>query len=201
MFKYIALGDSFSSGEGVEEFFEPLNGCHRSKRAYATLVDLPGTPHAPIYQLSLAGRAGIEWGFQACSGATAKDLTTLRSGWGDAFAQLDTRATIDVGNGNLLAFFDFPGLDLGPYAEVLGGLGLGFDGDLAERIEDVRGDLVRVRQDAALLLHEHRASPGDVLAYLRRWMLVDGARVARSPSPITEFADIRSPFPPAFTKP
>jgi catechol 2,3-dioxygenase-like lactoylglutathione lyase family enzyme len=28
----------------------------------------------------------------------------------------------DIGNGNLLAFFDFPGLDLGSYAEVLGGL-------------------------------------------------------------------------------
>jgi catechol 2,3-dioxygenase-like lactoylglutathione lyase family enzyme len=28
----------------------------------------------------------------------------------------------DIGNGNLLAFFDFPGLDLGPYGEVLGGL-------------------------------------------------------------------------------
>jgi catechol 2,3-dioxygenase-like lactoylglutathione lyase family enzyme len=28
----------------------------------------------------------------------------------------------DIGNGNLLAFFDFPGLDIGPYAEVLGGL-------------------------------------------------------------------------------
>lgn len=28
----------------------------------------------------------------------------------------------DIGNGNLLAFFDMPGLDLGPYAEVLGGL-------------------------------------------------------------------------------
>jgi catechol 2,3-dioxygenase-like lactoylglutathione lyase family enzyme len=28
----------------------------------------------------------------------------------------------DIGNGNLLAFFDFPGLDLGPYSEVLGGL-------------------------------------------------------------------------------
>jgi catechol 2,3-dioxygenase-like lactoylglutathione lyase family enzyme len=28
----------------------------------------------------------------------------------------------DIGNGNLLAFFDFPGLDLGPYMEVLGGL-------------------------------------------------------------------------------
>lgn len=28
----------------------------------------------------------------------------------------------DIGNGNGLAFFDFPGLDVGPYAEVLGGL-------------------------------------------------------------------------------
>jgi catechol 2,3-dioxygenase-like lactoylglutathione lyase family enzyme len=28
----------------------------------------------------------------------------------------------DIGNENLLAFFDFPGLDLGPYAEVLGGV-------------------------------------------------------------------------------
>ncbi|MCQ4079287.1 VOC family protein [Streptomyces sp. RB6PN25] len=28
----------------------------------------------------------------------------------------------DIGHGNLLAFFDFPGLDLDPYAEVLGGL-------------------------------------------------------------------------------
>lgn len=28
----------------------------------------------------------------------------------------------DIGHGNLLAFFDFPDLPLGPYAEVLGGL-------------------------------------------------------------------------------
>jgi len=33
-----------------------------------------------------------------------------------------THFFFDVGNGNLLAFFDFPGLELGPYAEVLGGL-------------------------------------------------------------------------------
>ncbi|WP_320785212.1 VOC family protein [Streptomyces sp. CRN 30] len=33
-----------------------------------------------------------------------------------------THFFFDLGNGNLLAFFDFPGLDLGPYAEVLGGL-------------------------------------------------------------------------------
>ena len=33
-----------------------------------------------------------------------------------------THFFFDIGNGNLLGFFDFPGLDLGPYAEVLGGL-------------------------------------------------------------------------------
>jgi catechol 2,3-dioxygenase-like lactoylglutathione lyase family enzyme len=33
-----------------------------------------------------------------------------------------THFFFDVGNGNYLAYFDFPGLDLGPYREVLGGL-------------------------------------------------------------------------------
>lgn len=33
-----------------------------------------------------------------------------------------THFFFDLGNGNLLAFFDFPGLDVGPYQEVLGGL-------------------------------------------------------------------------------
>ena len=33
-----------------------------------------------------------------------------------------THFFFDIGHGNLLAFFDMPGLDLGDYAEVLGGL-------------------------------------------------------------------------------
>jgi catechol 2,3-dioxygenase-like lactoylglutathione lyase family enzyme len=44
----------------------------------------------------------------------------------DIFENRDYRGSnhffFDIGNGNLLAFFDFPGLDLGSYAEVLGGL-------------------------------------------------------------------------------
>jgi catechol 2,3-dioxygenase-like lactoylglutathione lyase family enzyme len=36
--------------------------------------------------------------------------------------QGSTHFFFDIGHGNLLAFFDFPGLDLGPYAELLGGL-------------------------------------------------------------------------------
>ncbi len=33
-----------------------------------------------------------------------------------------THFFFDIGNGNTIAFFDFPGLDLGPSQEVLGGL-------------------------------------------------------------------------------
>lgn len=33
-----------------------------------------------------------------------------------------THFFFDIGNGNTIAFFDFPGLDLGPSKEVLGGL-------------------------------------------------------------------------------
>jgi len=33
-----------------------------------------------------------------------------------------THFFFDIGNGNYLAYFDFPGLDLGEYREVLGGL-------------------------------------------------------------------------------
>jgi len=44
----------------------------------------------------------------------------------DIFENRDYRGSnhffFDIGNHNLIAFFDFPGLELGPYAEVLGGL-------------------------------------------------------------------------------
>jgi len=50
----------------------------------------------------------------------------------------------DIGNGNLLAFFDFPGLDLGPYAEVLGGLH-----HVAISMEPQRWHQAKQRLDAA----------------------------------------------------
>jgi catechol 2,3-dioxygenase-like lactoylglutathione lyase family enzyme len=44
----------------------------------------------------------------------------------DMFENRDYRGSthffFDIGNGNTIAFFDFPGLDLGAYSEVLGGL-------------------------------------------------------------------------------
>jgi catechol 2,3-dioxygenase-like lactoylglutathione lyase family enzyme len=44
----------------------------------------------------------------------------------ELFENRDSRGSthffFDIGNGNYLAYFDFPGLELGEYAEVLGGL-------------------------------------------------------------------------------
>ncbi len=50
----------------------------------------------------------------------------------------------DIGNGNLLAFFDFPGLDLGPYAEVIGGLH-----HVAISVEPERWQALRAKLDDA----------------------------------------------------
>jgi catechol 2,3-dioxygenase-like lactoylglutathione lyase family enzyme len=55
-----------------------------------------------------------------------------------------THFFFDIGNGNLLAFFDFPGLDLGPYAEVLGGLH-----HLAISVEPARWEHLVAKLDAA----------------------------------------------------
>lgn len=66
-----------------------------------------------------------------------------------------THFFFDIGNGNLLAFFDFPGLDLGPYAEVLGGLH-----HIAISVTPERWDHLRGKLEAAgvPLLHMSGAS-------------------------------------------
>jgi hypothetical protein len=61
----------------------------------------------------------------------------------------------------------------GPWAaEILADLGLRLDGHLAERIAEVTAPLNRVRQDAAILLHDRGADADEVAAHLQRWSLV-----------------------------
>ena len=55
-----------------------------------------------------------------------------------------THFFFDIGNGNALAFFDLPGLDLGPYAEVLGGLH-----HLAISVEPERWERLRANLEGA----------------------------------------------------
>ena len=65
-----------------------------------------------------------------------------------------THFFFDIGNGNALAFFDFPGLGLGEYAEVLGGhhhLAISMPRDNWERI---KAKLV----DAGVPTWEHQTS-------------------------------------------
>jgi len=81
----------------------------------------------------------------------------------------------DIGNGNLLAFFDFPGLDLGPYAEVLGGLH-----HVAISMAPERWQRARQRLDAAGV--EYLAESGTSI-YFRD---PDGARLELIADPLGE---------------
>lgn len=66
-----------------------------------------------------------------------------------------THFFFDIGNGNLLAFFDFPDLDLGRYREVLGGFH-----HLAISVTPERQRHLRSKLDAAgvEILFEHKSS-------------------------------------------
>ena len=81
----------------------------------------------------------------------------------------------DIGNGNLLAFFDFPGLDLGPYAEVLGGLH-----HVAISVDPARWDHLVGKLRAAGVEHEVHSG---VSVYFRD---PDGARIELIADPLGE---------------
>jgi catechol 2,3-dioxygenase-like lactoylglutathione lyase family enzyme len=81
----------------------------------------------------------------------------------------------DIGNGNLLAFFDFPGLEVGPYAEVLGGLH-----HMAISVEPERWSALVERLSEAGVEHEVHSG---VSVYFRD---PDGARIELIADPLGE---------------
>ena len=81
----------------------------------------------------------------------------------------------DIGNENLLAFFDLPGLDLGEYAEVLGGLHHLAISVTPERWEHLRGKLEASGVDYLL--------ESEVSIYFRD---PDGARLELLADPLGE---------------
>jgi hypothetical protein len=64
--------------------------------------------------------------------------------------------------------------------EIYRDLGVRFDGGLAEQVADAFRGLDRVRQDAALLLHDRRAGADAVVDYLQRWLLMPERRARQS---------------------
>lgn len=119
-FKYIALGDSYSAGEGIDPYFRDGfgddgqtgtvdNRCHRSTRAFAEYVKLPGDRN-PIYvdasgnvdsgsgnvrtinkygsDLNFRRSTTRAWGLFACSGGLVKEvLPTTLGGEAPAFSE------------------------------------------------------------------------------------------------------------------
>jgi hypothetical protein len=90
--KYVALGDSFSSGEGIEPFYQRSDSCHRSERAYPTLVDVPGEPGTTVAEAMRAGSEDVQWGFQACSGAETTHAGSKSAGLEDEISADPTAA-------------------------------------------------------------------------------------------------------------
>jgi catechol 2,3-dioxygenase-like lactoylglutathione lyase family enzyme len=81
----------------------------------------------------------------------------------------------DLGHGNLLAFFDFPGLDLGPYGEVLGGLH-----HVAISVEPEQWRRLKAKLEQAGVPHEVHS---EVSVYFRD---PDGARIELLADPLGE---------------
>ncbi len=86
-----------------------------------------------------------------------------------------THFFFDIGNGNALAFFDLPGLDLGPYAEVLGGLH-----HVALSVERSRWERLHDNLTAAGVEHVHES---DASVYFTD---PDGARLEILSDPLGE---------------
>ena len=86
-----------------------------------------------------------------------------------------THFFFDIGNGNGLAFFDLPGLDLGAYAEVLGGLH-----HLAISMEPEKWARIKAKLDDAGIEYAH--IDGTSIYFLDP----DGARLELIADPLGE---------------
>ncbi|WP_138842041.1 DUF885 domain-containing protein [Rhodococcus pyridinivorans] len=64
--------------------------------------------------------------------------------------------------------------------DIYADLGLRFDGELAEQLSEASEQLLSVRQDAALLLHDRGRSHDEVVEFLQRWSLSSPERARQS---------------------
>lgn len=85
--RYVALGDSFSSGTGTKAYLDDGTDCLRSAYAYPSLI---------------AAARGWSLNFRACSGATVADVRSTQL---SALSSTTNRVTISIG-GNDAGFAD-----------------------------------------------------------------------------------------------
>ena len=92
--------------------WEALRAQHLRPKAQRPASTARGVHHTALLSSDVATTIAF---YQDLLGFPLTDLFENRDYEGS------THFFFDIGNGNALAFFDFPGLDLGPYQEVLGG--------------------------------------------------------------------------------
>jgi lysophospholipase L1-like esterase len=171
-YSYVALGDSFSAGEGIAPFLQSGPACHRSSRAYSTWVQPAGYPK-PLYAIASgrtrSGAGGganlygsdtnvrsanrVMWESFACSGATTANVLPRSlggvpqgaTGRYDGETQIDSAA---LGGADLVTI-TIGGNDAG-YVDVLVTCGLGncntraFERSRAAIIDRSKPQLVKV---------------------------------------------------------
>src|SRR6204780_5930818 len=111
----------------------------RLEAAYIT-PDRPATSARGIHHAALIC-SNVEQTIKFYQGILEFPLTELFS---NRASRGSTHFFFDVGNGTLLAFFDFPGLDLEPYRETIGNVN-----HIAISVTKEKWDYLRARLDAA----------------------------------------------------
>ena len=106
----------------------------------------PASAARGIHHLALLS-SDVEQTIQFYQGLLEFPLTNM---WENRDYQGSTHFFFDVGNDTALAFFDLPGLDLGPYKEVLGGLH-----HLAIAVEPTKWQHLKDKLDAANVPYVH----------------------------------------------
>ena len=106
----------------------------------------PASAARGIHHLALLS-SDVEQTIQFYHGLLEFPLTHM---WENRDYQGSTHFFFDVGNDTALAFFDLPGLDLGPYKEVLGGLH-----HLAIAVEPTKWQYLKDKLDAANVHYVH----------------------------------------------
>src|ERR1700744_5613139 len=109
-------------------------------QARYTTPGRPATPARGIHHAAFIC-SNVEQTIQFYQGLLEFPLTEI---FGNRDYKGSNHFFFDVGNGNLLAFFDFPGLDLGPYMETLGNLN-----HLAISVTKEKWEYLRGKLDAA----------------------------------------------------
>jgi catechol 2,3-dioxygenase-like lactoylglutathione lyase family enzyme len=138
---------------------------------YVVTTDRPPSTAGGVHHLALLS-SDVERTIEFYQGMLGFPLTEVMENRDYADS---THFFFDIGNGNALAFFDFPGLDLGPYAEVLGGLH-----HMAISVEPTRWESLVERLTEAGVPHEVHSG---VSVYFRD---PDGARIELIADPLGE---------------